>query len=158
MKTLIYILLFFTLSLQAQEKCTLAFFTDPYASYKEKGFYQGFEFGYEGKLQVENFSALTGGYTSYGGAIGTNFTQQLWYSEQSLNEYIGIRLIPQVFRNGGYTPLIGFEGGIDYNFNNKMFVGLRATYDYREDMILLGWSEIWRDSGFIKIGYKFDIK
>lgn len=164
MKKIIYILLLICFSVQGQikEKCTISFFTDPHANYKENGFYTGFEFGYEGtiyaKIQVEDFSVLTGGYTSYGGVIGVNFNQQINYSEKSINEYVGVRLIPQVFRNGSSTPLFGIESGIDYNFKNKIFIGLRATYDYREDMILLGWTEIWRFSGFVKLGYKFDLK
>ena len=161
MKKLIILLLLTTSSVFGQiripeENATLAVFLDPTATYKESSPNIGIEFGYQGtiyaKVQLETLPGLTGGYTSLGGAIGGNLA-----IGERVYIYSGVRLVPWVWRNGASNPLIGFEGGVDYNLGERFYVGIRATYDYREDMKLLNYPVIWRGSGFLKVGYKFNL-
>lgn len=131
-------------------------FGDVGASFKERGLDIGIEAGYNGviyaKVQLESFAALEGGYLSIGGAVGKVFQQWEW------QEYIGVRLIPAVFRAGTSVPIIGFESGLNWDFMPNAFVGLRTTADYRYDSeILDSGTAKWRVSGFIKIGFRLPI-
>lgn len=156
--TLLLLLLSLTVSAQFKfndvEYFTVSTFMDPSASVKEKGLDIGVELEYVGfiyaKVGFESFSALKGGYFDGHGAVGVN----LMYNDKWRN-YTGIRLAI-VKRNGATNPLFGIEGGIDYNIADNLFLGLRATYDYRGDAKAFGWDEFWRASGFIRLGYKWD--
>ena len=138
-----------------KETLDVAVFVDPIASEKEGGLDIGMEAGYRGviyaKAQLENFAVLEGGYTSFGFAVGDVFEQG------KISEYIGLRGA-LVWRDGAKNPILGFEGGIDFELGNGLRAGLRATYDWREDMNLLdsGTAE-WRFSGFIKVSKSFDL-
>ena len=160
MKKITILFMLITMSTFAQiglpeERASLAIFADPHASYKENSLDVGVEFGYQGviyaKVQLEILPALTGGYTSFGGAIGANVQVQDTYI------YTGVRLVPWVWRNGDSNPLFGVEGGVNYYIGERTYVGLRATYDYREDMKLLNYPVKWVGSGFIKLGSDFDL-
>ncbi len=132
---------------------SLAF--DPTASIKENGLNVVAEIEYSGliyaKAGIENFSELKGGYFDYHGAIGIN----LMFGK--VRTYTGFRGAV-VTRNNATNAVPGFEAGIDVPLNKKWFIGIRATYDKRYDMLAVGYTPIWRESGFIRIGYKWDFK
>jgi len=53
----------------------------------------------------------------------------------------------------------GLESGIDYNISENIFIGLRATYDRRnEQEIIFGWEPETKFSGFLRIGYKWKFR
>lgn len=146
-----------------KEKFSIGMFLDPHASLKENSPDIGVEFGLESaiyaKVQIETLPGLTGGYTSVGGAIGLNaeFGQNMphgarWYV------YTGVRLMPWVFRNNDVQAAGGFEAGFDINLGKNFYVGLRATRDDRRDMDLLGYPRKKVNSGFIRTGFRFDLK
>ena len=158
MKTLIALLITCSLTAQIQfnkaEYFTASLSIDPTASIKEKGLNVVAEVEYVGliyaKASIESFDVLPGGYFSYGAAIGTNVM-----IGKRVRNYIGIRG-GAVRRNGATNGIYGFEAGIDVNITDNLFIGLRATYDKRYDMIALQNPVIWRENGFIRIGYKFN--
>lgn len=134
---------------------------DPTATFKEKSPNLCFELGLvsgwkyvSANLQV--LPDLKGGYMDYGGSFGINLTSDYF---DTARYYGGVRL--GVIKRGyteeqTYTyPLVGFEGGIDYNFKNSIFVGVKSTGDYRSDFQYSGADPKIRFSTFIKLGYKF---
>lgn len=157
----ILVLLLVVTSVNAQffnspkETVEIGLFVDPAASFKENGIDVGIEAGYRGviyvKAQFESFTVLEGGYTSFGFAVGDVFEQG------KISEYLGLRG-GLVWRNGAKNPILGFEGGIDFELGNDWSAGLRSTYDWREDMNLLDSNTAeWRLSGFVKITKRFDL-
>ena len=141
--------------LNKNEYFTSSLVVDPVASIKEKGLDVGAEIEYVGLIyaaaRVENFEALQGGYTSVTGAIGINFTSGHF---NTWRYYVGGRG-GVVFRNGAKNGVAGVEAGIDYAFDSGFFIGLRAAYDNRGDMKALNWPVIWRENGYIRIGYRW---
>lgn len=141
---------------------TTEFFTisgsvDPASSIKESGLdilaeieYVGFIYA---KAGVESFSALYGGYRDIHGAVGVNLTTGLY---EKTRFYGGIRLA-KVDRgpNGAFRPIYGIEGGIDFDFAKKFFIGIRGTIDKRFDQEIFGWTPELQSSGFIRVGYKW---
>jgi len=166
MKTLLFALLVgMTASAQLQlgqkEYFTGSVYVDPGGSIKESGLNLGAEielvsYGGYVKAGVQSFDALEGGYFDLTGAGGVNVTYGTF---EDFRSYAGIRL---GFIKRGYKtndsrtyPLFGLEAGTDYNINDVWFVGLRATYDYREDFIWSGAKEEFQGSGFVRAGFKF---
>lgn len=163
-RKILMLILFFSVAFTQAQVCSSAdteehyivsFFVDPSASIKEGGLNFGLEVGLEGNYwyanaQIESFEALTGGYFSYGAAVG------LHLQSKKIHFKLGGRLIV-THRNGGMRPMYGVEGSITYDINERWFVGIRGTYDYRIDMELLDYPVIWRESGFVTLGYKFEI-
>lgn len=94
---------------------------------------------------------LSGGYFDIAGTFGINLTKGRFNKWRA---YSGLRL-GHIWRGSYGYPLVGFEGGIDYNINDKIFIGLRSTGDYREDFIFSGAEPSMRYSGIIRIGTKF---
>ena len=154
-------------SLQAQSGLRInktEFFTtsvavDPSASIKENGLDIVGEIEYAGSVYVkvgfESFSALYGGYTDVHGAIGINFTSGYF---ETMRYYAGVRTAC-IFRDGGFGINFGLESGIDYQLSDNLFIGLRATYDRRnEQKIIFGWEPETKLSGFLRIGYRWDFK
>ncbi len=147
------------------EYFTVSTSIDPTSSIKEKGLDIVGEVEYVGviytKVGFENFSALKGGYTDIHGVIGLNFTSGYFAKTRY---YIGAR-VAKVYREykGSYVGWRlnhGLEGGIDYDINDNLFIGLRATYDKRHDQEILYPNdpiEI-KFSGFIRLGYKWYYK
>lgn len=162
MLRILIILFLFNYSVKAQffsfpeEKMTIGVFVDPNASINESGLNYGVELGYEGiifyRLQYESFSALKGNYSSFGFSIGGNI-QQKDIRKNTFTEYLGVRAF-NVYRNGGFIMSYGIESGIDFALKNKLSLGLRITYDYRNDQWLLNNDTFWRFSSFIKLSYK----
>lgn len=136
------------------EYFTVSVVNDPAASFKENGIDIGAEIEYVGLIyaaaRVENFEALPGGYTSLTGAIGLN----LYNKWQTLRLYAGGRG-GVVIRNGATNPIAGIESGIDYYFDNGFFIGARAAYDRRGDMKAFQNPVIWRENGYLRLGYRW---
>lgn len=160
-------LILVSLSVKAQNGFRLnktEFFTistsiDPSASIKEKGIDIVGEIEYAGSLYVkagfESFSALYGGYTDVHGAVGINFTSGYF---DTMRYYAGVRTAC-VFRDGGFGVNFGLEYGIDYNISDNLFIGVRATYDRRnEQETIFGWEPETKFSGFVRIGYRWDFR
>lgn len=132
---------------------------DPTASIKERGLNTNLEVEYQGHLYVkfgiESFIGLEPNYFDWHGSVGFNLVTNQY---ENIRLYGGLRL-GRIYRgNGTKGELIGFEGGIDVylnKFNKGLFVGLRATYDHRNDVKGLGGNPFWRESGYITLGYKF---
>lgn len=133
---------------------TASLAVDPTSSIKENGLNVVAEIEYAGiiyaKAGVESFAELAGGYWDYHGAIGIN----LMFG--NIRTYVGARGAI-VARNNATNGVPGFEAGFDIPIGN-WFIGARATYDKRYDMLAVGYTPIWRESGFIRIGYKWDFK
>ena len=128
---------------------------DPYASYKEGGINIGGEIEYVGewgyvKTGVQTFAVLDGGYIDWTNAMGINL--KLGYFDHQ-RIYFGGRG-GWIIRGGNPYPTVGVEGGYDYIFDSGFIIGLRSTYDYREDFKYWGGEGEFRPSGFIKIGFK----
>lgn len=112
--------------------------------------YVGFVYA---KAGIEYFPALEPSYFDWHGGIGVNLMLNTF---NDFRAYSGIRL-GRIYRGDeARVPFVGFEGGIDWNVSDNFFVGLRATYDYRTEGQFLGWDNFWRESGYIRIGYKWD--
>lgn len=136
---------------------------DPFASIKEGGLDILTEIEYNGlmnvKAGVENFQVLQGGYLALTGGIGVNLTHGL---REKFVYTGGIRL--GVIHRGWLTkdkypyPLFGFEGQINYNLTENIVLGLRGTYDWREDFLYTGGEPSYRSSGFFTIKYRWKRK
>jgi len=102
------------------------------------------------KFNVQSFSVLEGGYLDGVGGFGINLTKGKF---DAWRLYSGGR-IGFINRSKYVYPLVGIESGIDYNIE-RIFIGLRATGDYRSDFKYSGANPSMRYSGFIRIGTKF---
>lgn len=127
---------------------------DPSASLKEKGLNIGAEINYrEDGLYlhtgIQSFAVLPGNYLDWTTGIGIKFK----YND--FNPYIGGRL--GFIKRGKENPYstYGAEAGIDYTLG-KFLVGLRSTYDLRNDFKYYGANSDWRFSTFVKIGVKIN--
>jgi hypothetical protein len=161
-KKIILIALFFTLlgfsqsnfRLNKTQFFAVSVLVDPSASYKEKGLCIGLEIETVSEVYVRasvtNFSALKDGYTDFTGAFGLSFTSGYF---ESIRYYAGGRL--GLISRKAIFPTAGVEAGIDFKLTEKVFVGLRSTYDYRSDFEFYDYPNEMRYSGFLKIGYKF---
>lgn len=127
---------------------------DPNASIKESGLNIGGEIEYNGtvytRASVSYFSTLQGGYIDFIGAAGVNFTSGFW---EQLRYYAGLRAGVIVRESNGY-PILGTEIGIDYIFNGKYILGIRATRDKQGEFQFYDESPEMRNSGFVKFGIK----
>ena len=143
---------------------TVSAFVDPVGSCKERGLDFGAELEYVGnwgyvKTGFQMFPALLDGYTDVVGGAGLNFNT---YPFDYLRFYSGVRL-GYIFRGIGLErgrtyPLAGIEGGIDFNLNDKWFIGVSAIGDWREDFMYSGANPEFQTSGRVRVGRRFDIK
>jgi hypothetical protein len=121
---------------------------------KEHGINIGVEIEYVGpiytKLSVTSFAVLQDGYLDTTGSVGLSFTSGYF---NKVRYYTGAR-IGLIHRRVTY-PTTGLEAGIDIMLTDKVFIGIRSTYDYRSDFEFYDWYNEMRYSGFIKIGLKF---
>lgn len=140
-----------------EEYVTLNIIVDPVASIKEQGSCFGAEIEavsqplyIRGAITV--FPQLKGGYLELGAAIGLTTYIDKW---DKTSIYGGIRM--GIINRGSYPyPTVGFESGLDYNISDNVSIGGRITYDYRSDWEYWGGQADWRQSGFIKLAYKFN--
>ena len=125
---------------------------DPVATYKEKSpninlnieLIESF-FYVSGGMQF--LPDLEGGYVDYAGAGGLNFSWNRW---QEIRMYGGIR-IGTIYRGSSQYPLFGYEGGVDFKVANKVFLGLKGTFDNRKDFRFSGAEPEYLFSGFVVV-------
>lgn len=158
----ILILLLFTSTLFAQngfrlndkEYFTTAIVLDPNASLKEHGVNIGAEIEYVSaiyvKASITSFAVLQDSYLDTTGSFGLSFTSGYF---EKIRYYAGGRL-GFVHRKSTY-PTAGVEGGIDLMLTDRLFLGIRSTYDYRSDFEFYDWHNEMRYSGFVRLGIKF---
>lgn len=136
------------------EDFTLSIITDPRASFKEGGLFIGAEIEYSGSIYtrvgVSNFAVLKDGYTELIGGIGVNFSSGYF---DKVRYYTGIRL--GVIKRQAGNATAGLEAGIDFKITDNLFIGMRATYDYRSDFKFYDYPNEMRGSGYLRIGTKF---
>lgn len=134
----------------AQETFNLSMSIDPNATIKENSPNVVLELELSKKYfyikaTTQMLPALEGGYIDYG--IGTGINLNI----NKVRLYTGGRMV--LVSRGGYTyPLIGAEAGFNIQLSDKLFIGLRATADHREDFNFWGGTPEIRKSGFIRIG------
>ena len=161
MKQIIILLIlfpFFTfaqgLKLKDTEDFTISIIIDPRASFKEKELFIGGEIEYSGaiytRVGISNFAVLEDGYTEIIGGIGLNFSSGYF---EKFRYYTGIRL--GIIKRQSVNPTAGFEAGMDFMISDNLFIGIRATYDYRSDFKFYDYPNEMRGSGFIRVGTKF---
>lgn len=141
---------------QDSEYFTISLAIDPNATIKEKSPNLVAELEYVNNLMYLKASTqilpdLEGGYLDLAGAGGLNIHLNRWKTARA---YGGGRL-GFIKRGGSTYPLAGFEGGVDFDITDTMFLGIRATGDYRSDFEFWGGESETRYSGFIRIGFKF---
>ena len=128
---------------------------DPYATIKEHGVNLGAEIEYVGtvytRASITSFASLNGGYVDFIGAFGVNFTSGMF---DKFRYYGGGRL-GVIRRAGNGYATAGIEAGIDYSITEKVFVGIRTTYDKRSDFAFYGEPSEMRGSGYVKLGFKW---
>lgn len=166
MKTNVTIfMLMLTLSMGAQvrfgekENFIVSVYVDPGASQKEKGLDIGADIEYRGtvysKLGVESFAELPGNYFDIHAAVGPRITIG---EKERLSIYSGLRG-GVVYRYSNPNPILGFEFGTDYTFNNGLLVGINASTMKRGDVEkLYNESEFWRGNFYLRIGYSWNWK
>jgi hypothetical protein len=160
MKKLIIIgLLLINISVNSQirfidkEYFTASLAVDPCASYKEGGVdivgeIELVSYWKYVKFNIQSFAVLDGGYIDGVMGFGVNLTPGIF---DKWRLYSGGRL-GFINRSKYIYPIVGFEGGFDYNINEKYFIGLRGTSDYRADFKYSGAEPSMRYSGFIRVG------
>lgn len=167
-KLFITVLTLLSLSIQSQnihfvddEYFTASIAVDPSATMKEDSPNVAFEVELVSywkyvKANVQVLPGLEGGYLDLTGGFGANLTHGHF---NKVRYYGGARL--GVIKRGmdsGDTctyPMAGFEGGIDVKITKSLFLGVRATGDWREDFLYTGGEPGMRYSGFGRIGFKF---
>lgn len=154
MKKIIVLALLLTISVNAQNKnFNVSISIDPTATIKEESINLVAEIEltekyFYIKATTQILPNLQGGYFDFGGAMGLNA------NVGAFRGYGGIRL-GTIKRGSHAYPLFGYESGIDYNLSEDYFIGLRATYDNREDFLYSGADPFYRFSGFVRFGYRF---
>lgn len=138
-----------------KEYFTFSAYVDPSASIKESGLNIGAElevvsYAKYVKIGLQSFTVLEGGYTDLTGGVGVNVTSGNF---DQYRAYAGGRL-GLVNRGKFIYPLVGAEGGVDLNIG-KMFIGVRATADYRSDFVFTDGVAQIRYSGFVRVGAQF---
>ena len=145
-----------TVNAQKEEYFTASVSIDPTATVKESSpnlvgeIELVSKWGYV-KASSQILPDLEGGYVDLAGAMGFNIYLNRWKTPRI---YFGGRL-GTIFRGGSQYPLAGLEAGVDFDIVDNMFIGLRATRDYREDFSYWGGEAENRYSGFIRMGFKF---
>ena len=140
MKHLTYIILFISLSLNAQDRFTLSAYTEPFADKNTTN--QKLDFGFNAGARIEYqmqwvyfqaevyvFPELNGkDYFDFDGGIGFNYRNR-W---DNLRIYSGAKL-GVINRKGWGHAKYGFEAGIEYYFNNGFYLGAQLGRTWRED-------------------------
>jgi hypothetical protein len=160
MKTILLIFIFPVLlmaqglKLKDTEDFTVSVIADPRASFNASGLFIGAEIEYSGaiytRVGISNFAVLKDGYTELIGGIGLNFSSGYF---EKFRYYTGIRL--GIIKRQSANATAGIEAGMDFMINDNLFIGMRATYDYRSDFKFYDYPNEMRGSGFIRIGTKF---
>ena len=157
LKILTIIIVLTSFKTYSQDKrFTVYGYTDPSATHKD-----GFNIGMGIEYQMQNTYVKTQLF-AFPNLRGKDYLE--WstvpftsYNLHSFNDkwrlYSGFKL--GLIKRESTHPFIGFEGGIDYYFNNGTYIGLISSYDLRTDG--KEWEadipDYWRFSGFIKVGF-----
>ena len=94
----------------------------------------------EAKVAFENFPNLYGGFKSYGGGFGPYWVAG---AEEQIMYYIGVRIVPWVYRTNPSTRLqdrsenIGLELKWTYTFDEVFYIGARLNLDTANDMSII---------------------
>lgn len=108
------------------------------------------------KIGVQYSPVLKGDSYYTTGAYGLNFKSTPF---EDWRGYTGIRFgfIHRDLGRGKATSygLFGLEAGVDYNINDKFFVGASAIYDYRTDYAHTDERLRWDFSARVRAGIKF---
>jgi hypothetical protein len=143
---------------QTKEYFQTAIVIDPCASIKEHGLNIGVEIEYNGFMYVRasasDFAVLKDHYRDYIAGIGVNIIPKKL--DQKLRLYGGIRL--GVIVRQATNATAGLECGIDYTIAKHFVLGVRSTWDYRSDWIWYSSNAGIRQSGFIKVAYRWNYK
>ena len=160
MKKLLLLLLFTAISnaqmlrFNETEYFTASIILDPNASIKENGLFIGGEIEYVGLIYtragIATFATLEDEYTEVIGGIGLNLTSGYF---EKVRYYVGVRL--GVINRQSSNATAGLECGFDVALGETLFIGLRATYDYRSDFAFYDYPNEMRGSGLVRIGVKF---
>ncbi|WP_281238916.1 hypothetical protein [Flavobacterium praedii] len=103
------------------------------------------------RFGVNRFQNLEGSYTQFMGSAGLNLTSGYF---ENLRYYGGLRL-GLIYRTNVY-PTGGVECGVDVDLSKDLYVGLKAAYGYRSDLMAISLPTKWEESTSIRIGYAFE--
>lgn len=135
------------------EYTTISVTIEPNSSIKEKSLNATFEFQYSVHwLYIKPSVQILPSINYVDTAVGLGILLDKGYYQDWVF-YSGIRL-GYIYRGVTY-PLFGFEGGFDRKITNNVYIGLRATYDWREDFEFSGANAEYQFNGGIKLTYKF---
>jgi len=154
------LLLLFALQVNAQqldfgstEYVSASVTLDPNGSYQEKSLNATFEFQYSVHwLYIKPSVQILPSINYVDTALGLGILLDKGYYQDWVF-YSGIRL--GYIHRGVTYPLFGFEGGFDRKITNNVYIGLRATYDWREDFEFSGADAEYQFNGGVKLTYKF---
>ena len=99
---------------------------------------------------IATFATLEDGYTEAIGGIGINLTSGYF---DKVRYYAVGRLGVIVRQSANATA--GVECGFDMLLSDTVFIGLRATYDYRSDFAFYDYPNEMRFTGLVRVGVKF---
>jgi len=126
---------------------------EPNSSIKEKSLNATFEFQYSCHwLYIKPSFQILPAINYVDTALGLGILLDKGYYQDWVF-YGGIRL--GYIHRGVTYPLFGFEGGFDRKITNNVYIGLRATYDWREDFEFSGADAEYQFNGGVKLTYKF---
>jgi len=135
------------------EYTTISVTIEPNSSIKEKSLNATFEFQYSCHwLYIKPSVQILPSINYVDTAVGLGILLDKGYY-QDLIFYSGIRL--GYIHRGVTYPLFGFEGGFDRKITNNVYIGLRATYDWRTDFEFSQADAEYQFNGGVKLTYKF---
>jgi hypothetical protein len=104
------------------------------------------------RLGINRIENIESNYTYLIGSFGLNLTSGYF---DKLRYYLGLRS-GLINRNKGMYPTTGIECGIDFDLTEDLYVGFKATYDYRSDKVAISLPKKWEESTCFRIGYAFN--
>ncbi|OOG78325.1 hypothetical protein [Flavobacterium sp. A45] len=161
--TFICIFLFSVIGVSAQglrfgdsEYFTLSAFGSPPTSLNEKNLNFGVDielvsYAKYVRFGVNRFENLEGAYTDFIGSAGLNLTSGYF---DKLRYYGGLRL-GLIYRTNVY-PTGGLECGVDVDLSKDLYIGIKAGYGYRSDLMAISLPTKWEESTSVRVGYAFE--
>jgi len=126
---------------------------DPNGTYQEKSLNATFEFQYTCHwLYIKPSVQVLPSINYIDTALGLGVVLDKGYYQDWIY-YGGIRL--GYIHRGATYPLFGWECGFDKKITDNLYIGLRATYDWREDFEFSGADAEYQFNGGIKCTWKF---